>query len=78
MHGIGENGLAHSFHSLFKLTVMADNPNKKKADGKRISQQPHEQAYQKRKGAKEGSDSNSDSKQKTSAKRGSGKSERRG
>ena len=28
---------------------MADNPNKKKADGKRISQQPHEQAYQKRK-----------------------------
>jgi hypothetical protein len=31
---------------------MADNPNKKKADGKRISQQPHEQAYQKRKAAK--------------------------
>ena len=30
---------------------MADNPNKKKADGKRISQQPHEQAYQKRKAA---------------------------
>jgi hypothetical protein len=29
-----------------------DNPNKKKADGKRISQQPHEQAYQKRKAAK--------------------------
>jgi hypothetical protein len=28
---------------------MADNPNKKKADGKRISQQPHEQAYQERK-----------------------------
>ncbi|MDF2190540.1 hypothetical protein [Paraflavitalea sp. CAU 1676] len=28
---------------------MADNPNKKKADGKRVSQQPHEQAYQKRK-----------------------------
>ena len=28
-----------------------DNPNKKKADGKRISQQPHEQAYQKRKAA---------------------------
>ncbi len=28
-----------------------DNPNKKKADGKRISQQPHEQAYQKRKKA---------------------------
>jgi hypothetical protein len=31
---------------------MADNPNKKKADGKRISQQPHEQAYQKRKAKK--------------------------
>lgn len=33
---------------------MADNPNKKKADSKRISQQPHEQAYQlkKKKAAK--------------------------
>jgi hypothetical protein len=31
---------------------MADNPNKKKADAKRVSQQPHEQAYQKRKAAK--------------------------
>jgi hypothetical protein len=28
-----------------------DNPNKKKADAKRISQQPHEQAYQRRKKA---------------------------
>jgi hypothetical protein len=28
---------------------MADNPNKKKADSKRVSQQPWEQAYQKRK-----------------------------
>jgi hypothetical protein len=28
-----------------------DNPNKKKADGKRISQQPHEQAYQRKKKA---------------------------
>ena len=28
---------------------MADDPNKKGADAKRISQQPHEQAYQKRK-----------------------------
>lgn len=54
---------------------MADNPNKKKADGKRISQQPHEQAYQRRKAAKEDSGSNG-SKQKTSAKRGSGKLER--
>jgi hypothetical protein len=30
---------------------MADNPNKKRADAKRVSQQPHEQAYQKRKSA---------------------------
>lgn len=28
-----------------------DNPNKKKADSKRVSQQPHEQAYQRRKKA---------------------------
>ena len=28
---------------------MADNPNKKKADGKRVSKQPHEQAYQAKK-----------------------------
>jgi hypothetical protein len=33
---------------------MADNPNKKKADGKRVSQQPHEQAYQKKKAQKSG------------------------
>lgn len=31
---------------------MADNPTKKKADGKRVSKQPHEQAYQKRKATK--------------------------
>ena len=31
---------------------MADDPKKKKADGKRISQQKHEQAYQKRKQSK--------------------------
>ena len=29
-----------------------DNPKKKSADSKRISRQPHEQAYQKRKAAK--------------------------
>ena len=29
--------------------MATDNPNKKKADAKRISQQPHEQAYQERK-----------------------------
>lgn len=28
-----------------------DNPNKKKADAERVSQQPHEQAYQRRKKA---------------------------
>lgn len=49
---------------------MADNPNKKKADGKRISQQPHEQAYQKRKPA-----SKTGSKNKTAAK-GTGKPEK--
>jgi hypothetical protein len=27
---------------------MADDPNKKKADSKRISKQPHEEAYQRR------------------------------
>ena len=31
-----------------------DDPKKKKADGKRISQQPYEQAYQKRKGQQKG------------------------
>jgi hypothetical protein len=40
------------FMLLYQTLFMADNPNKKKADGKRISQQPHEQAYQKRKTAK--------------------------
>lgn len=29
--------------------MATDNPNKKKADAKRTSQQPHEQAYQSRK-----------------------------
>ncbi|HKZ65377.1 MAG TPA: hypothetical protein VJ111_03425 [Chitinophagaceae bacterium] len=29
--------------------MATDNPNKKKADAKRISQQPHEQTYQSRK-----------------------------
>jgi hypothetical protein len=29
---------------------MPDDPNKKGQDGKRISQQPHEQSYQRRKG----------------------------
>jgi hypothetical protein len=45
---------------ILKHTAMADNPNKKKADGKRVSKQTHEQAYQKRKsssaqGKKQGS-----------------------
>ncbi len=30
---------------------MSDDPKKKKADGKRISKQPWEQAYQKKKAA---------------------------
>ena len=29
---------------------MGDNPNKKKADGKRVSQQKHEQSYQRKDG----------------------------
>jgi hypothetical protein len=32
-----------------KRNLMADDPRKKKADGKRKSQQPHELAYRKRK-----------------------------
>jgi hypothetical protein len=34
-----------------KKTFIMDDPNKKKADGKRVSQQPHEQAYQRKKKA---------------------------
>lgn len=34
---------------------MPDNPQKKGRDSKRVSQQPHEQAYQKRKQNKNGS-----------------------
>ena len=36
---------------------MPDNPQKKGRDGKRVSQQPHEQAYQKRKANKSGAKS---------------------
>ena len=43
--------LAQSFHSHFPKTFFMDNPNKKKADGKRISKQPHEVAYQAKKAA---------------------------
>jgi hypothetical protein len=43
-----------------------DNPKKKKADGKRVSQQPHEQAYQKRKAAKSSGKSTGSSKKKQS------------
>ena len=38
---------------------MADDPRKKGADAKRISQQPHEQAYQRRK-AKAGKNNRSE------------------
>ena len=41
--------MAYHLKQLTKLKSMADNPNKKGADAKRVSQQPHEQAYQKRK-----------------------------
>ncbi len=39
------------FEIRFKTNIMADNPNKKGRDAKTVSQQPHEQAYQKRKAA---------------------------
>lgn len=42
----------HGFLKILgKLNTMADNPNKKGRDAKTVSQQPHEQAYQKRKAA---------------------------
>jgi hypothetical protein len=37
---------------------MPDDPNKKGADRKRVSQQPHEQAYQKWKASKSNSNTN--------------------
>ncbi len=39
------------FEMSFKTNIMAVNPNKKGRDAKTVSQQPHEQAYQKRKAA---------------------------
>ena len=47
-----------------------DNPRKKKADGKRVSQQPHEQAYQKRKAAKASNSGESKNDSKSSGGRG--------
>jgi hypothetical protein len=44
--------MARPLERLKKNLEMADDPNKKGADAKRISKQPHEQAYQKRKAAK--------------------------
>jgi len=41
--------VASNFSLSLEKYLMADDPNKKKADAKRVSQQPHEQAYQKRK-----------------------------
>ena len=37
---------------------MPDNPNKKRRDGKTVSQQPHEQAYQKKKQNNQGKQKN--------------------
>ena len=34
---------------IFLNYIFMDNPNKKKADGKRVSKQPHEVAYQAKK-----------------------------
>jgi hypothetical protein len=50
-----------------KNKTMADDPKKKGADAKRISQQPWEQAYQKRK--REGKTSSSSSKSSGSSSR---------
>ena len=50
---------------------MADDPNKKGADAKRVSQQPHEQAYQKRKQKESGEGSE---KKASSGRSGSSKS----
>jgi hypothetical protein len=47
---------------------MADNPNKKGRDAKTVSQQPHEQAYQKRKAAGKTSSAAKKSAAKTSTK----------
>ena len=41
--------MVYHLPAFLKCYTMADDPNKKGADAKRISQQPHEQAYQKRK-----------------------------
>jgi hypothetical protein len=41
--------MASNFSLVPEKYHMADDPKKKKADSKRVSQQPHEQAYQKRK-----------------------------
>jgi hypothetical protein len=48
-----------------------DNPRKKKADGKRVSSQTHEEDYQKKKTAKKSSASQED-KSNTRSKSGSG------
>ena len=53
-----EIALAYSLKNIHRQqfykskTKTMDNPNKKKADGKRISQQPHEKTYQKSKASK--------------------------
>ena len=55
---------------------MADDPNKRGgADRRRVSQQPHEQAYQKRKGKEEGTASRSQSSETENT---SGRSAKRG
>lgn len=46
--------MAQHLGHLLKHNTM-DNPSKKKADAKRVSKQPHEQAYQKRRVSKKSS-----------------------
>jgi FtsZ-interacting cell division protein YlmF len=56
--GFITSAMAHVLKQYFKLNTMADDPNKRgAADRRRVSQQPHEQAYQKRKRKEEESGS---------------------
>lgn len=50
MHRVYIALMAHLLRQYKKHKTMADDPNKRgAADRRRVSQQPHEQAYQKRK-----------------------------
>lgn len=66
--------MAHLLKQYTKHKTMADDPNKRgAADRRRVSQQPHEQAYQKRKRKEDGSSSNASSGRSSSGGRSSGR-----